>query len=268
MFEQHRIFETPPGETVIWRFMDTTKFFSMLTSRSLFFCCAKKMEDPYEGLYPDSVYDRYQALLESTASKDDAKKMADVYRGTATELRNSTYVNCWHINAGESAAMWQLYAKNIEGIAIRATVKGLCDSLAGVDYPVHVGRIRYADFDPNLTGYDLSNHLSPFLLKRRSFDHERELRALFWLEEVIASRTPRPSPLGHGEFQEAFRTEREKFLSSFQGYVPVDLDLLVDFVYVAPKALPWHKDLVQDIMGKYELNKPVIQSSLYGPNLG
>ena len=39
--------------------------------------------------------------------------------------RDCTAVNCWHINEHESAAMWDLYLKSNEGIAIQSTYQKL-----------------------------------------------------------------------------------------------------------------------------------------------
>ncbi len=50
MHEKHVLFRAPANESErIWRYMDFTKFVSMLHSESLFFCRADKLSDPFEG---------------------------------------------------------------------------------------------------------------------------------------------------------------------------------------------------------------------------
>jgi len=40
-------------------------------------------------------------------------------------MRRYVFVNPWHKNEFESAAMWKLYLKSEEGVAIRTTVERL-----------------------------------------------------------------------------------------------------------------------------------------------
>lgn len=41
-------------EQRIWRYMDISKFISLLTTRSLYFACPSELGDPYEGFLPKS----------------------------------------------------------------------------------------------------------------------------------------------------------------------------------------------------------------------
>jgi hypothetical protein len=51
------------------------------------------------------------------------------------------------------------------------------------------------------------------------------------------------------------------------GLVPVDLDALIESVFIAPLAHDWHKSLIEQIMDKYGLKKPVHKSKLYDKEL-
>jgi len=42
-------------------------------------------------------------------------------------------INCWHMNDHESAAMWKLYLKSDEGIAIQSTYRKLKDAITDDD---------------------------------------------------------------------------------------------------------------------------------------
>ena len=48
-------------------------------------------------------------------------------------------INCWHMNDFESEAMWKLYLKSNEGIAIQSTYQRLIDSLSNTDLSIHIG---------------------------------------------------------------------------------------------------------------------------------
>ena len=96
--------------------------------------------------------------------------MADSNR----KIRASSYVSCWHMNAGESEAMWRLYCGSSSGVALQTTYERLAASVD--DDNVYIGLVRYADYDndtiPSRTVFD------PVMHKRAAFAHEREVRVL------------------------------------------------------------------------------------------
>ena len=54
-------------------------------------------------------------------------------------------VNCWHENEHESAAMWKLYIKSVEGIAIQSTYSKLKKSFIN-DEIIFIGKVKYIDY--------------------------------------------------------------------------------------------------------------------------
>jgi hypothetical protein len=53
MYEAHPIFIQPENEEIrVWRYMDFTKFVSLIDSRRLYFTRADKFDDPFEGSWP------------------------------------------------------------------------------------------------------------------------------------------------------------------------------------------------------------------------
>ena len=49
MCEEHPAFSPPSDDAVLWRYMDFTKFVSLLDRSALFFARADKLNDPFEG---------------------------------------------------------------------------------------------------------------------------------------------------------------------------------------------------------------------------
>jgi hypothetical protein len=82
----------------------------------------------------------------------------------------------------------------------------------------------------------------PFFHKRKSFEHEREVRAVYHEPEAASS-------------------------GSYGGvYVPLDLNNLIEKIYICPTAPVWFAELVSSLCTTYNLNKEVVQSSLFsGP---
>ena len=109
-------------EQIVWRYMDFTKFLSMLQYQSLFFCTCKKMQemDPFEGEYP-------KKNLELLKKRKDFVKLPSKYtQKTGTYRRKfleNVSINCWHANDTENAAMWRVYLSSQEGIAIKSSIK-------------------------------------------------------------------------------------------------------------------------------------------------
>ncbi len=241
---QHPVFKQPadPGAP-IWRYMDFTKFVSMLESKSLYFARSDKLGDPFEGSYSrgnqllrplvyKEIYDKVKP--EMIESIDQSKAQMAKWQ------LKWTFINCWHMNPGESAAMWKLYAKTNEAIAVRSSFFRLANVL---DDQTYVGTVEYIDFDRDWMPE--GNTFYPFVHKRKSFAHENEVRALF-------TQLP-TTDRGFDMSAEAPDTGLEK---------PIDVAQLVEQVYVAPTAPAWFMALVQQVCKTYGLEKPVLQSSL------
>jgi hypothetical protein len=110
--------------------------------------------------------------------------------------------------------------------------------------------VRYIDFDAEWM--DEGNTFYPYIHKQRSFEHERELRAVIQ-EDLPTTTNPNTGEAKiHGvPNPEAGRT------------VEVSLDRLLEAVYVSPTTPIWFYDLVRAVTAKYGLlDKPVKRSIL------
>jgi len=241
MYEEHPIFEKPSDENAtIWRYMDFTKFVSLLDRQSLFFARADTMPDPFEGSYSKETV-RLRPVRHRGIPKEALDKMAVFSR----EIRRFTLLNCWHISENESAAMWKLYLKTDEGVAIRSTFRRLADSLrVCAEHTVYVGKVKYIDYETEWLPE--GNSFYPFLHKRRSFEHERELRAV--IQE--------PPFVEMGRVPDS-RIDLTQPTPDAGAYVSIDVDLLVERVFVSPTAPAWFHELVSSVVRKYGLDKEV-----------
>jgi hypothetical protein len=152
----------PDKRQKLWRYMDLSKFLSMLQSEALWFSRADCLGDPLEGSVP-----RPRFTAEQFRRDAGDQQLSDLRREMLTKI----YVSCWRANEGESAAMWNLYAKSDESICIQTTFGKLSAALPETFLG---GMVKYIDFEtedlPSL------NVLQTFMHKRRSFAHEREFR--------------------------------------------------------------------------------------------
>lgn len=220
----------------IWRYMDFTKFVALLESSSIFFSRADLFEDIFEGSLPKGNLIN-QALIYREIPEDQRLNAIQQMSEFRRRVRTSTFINCWHMNQHESAAMWKLYAKTNEAIAIRSTYKRLSQSLSDT---CHLGLVHYIDYE-NYTIPE-NNSFWPFMFKRFSFAHEHEVRA------VIQDLGKNPN--GTNSYE------------SFGRSMPVNLNNLIDNIYVAPNVPQWFFDLVQNVVYRYQLDLIVNQSNL------
>lgn len=101
--------------------------------------------------------------------------------------------NCWHAQEGESDAMWKLYAANV-GVMLVSTVKKLRDAIRGSYSTIFcspnpqeytIAAVRYVK-PAEVRRLPRFYVERPWLLKRASFAHEREVRVSHELPWIIS----------------------------------------------------------------------------------
>jgi hypothetical protein len=234
--------------------MDFSKFVYMLDSHSLFFCRPDCLDDRFEGTWGKAS--RRTIELELRQRIDEGKNVIggvehqlSGHKRVSDHVRQLTAVNCWHLNPHESAAMWRLYIYAQQGIAIRSTTARLIRSFSDdKGLLVHVGLVQYIDFDAD--AIPSGNYLTPFLYKRKSFEHERELRAIAVKAEIIET-----------EHEGSIRTLDQPFAEPGED-VAVDLSALLEAVYLAPGSPAWMERLVASVAERFAVKVPVVRSRL------
>ena len=213
----------------LWRYMDFTKFLSLIEDSAIFLAPATSFEDPYEGFLPKG-----NSTL-STFVKSKSKN-----KGTTRVIvadKNNVLISCWHMSRYESAAMWKLYGKGNETICITTKYAKLKNQLI---HESQIGLVQYVNFNTAWTPEN--NPYYPYMFKRKSFEHEKEVRVLVDQENID---------------QEDF------FLKSSNGFKnKVDLNTLIDEIFVAPDSSDWFYELVKKIARNYELEEKVKRSTL------
>lgn len=232
--------------------MDFTKFISMLDSSSLYFTRADHFEDPFEGATTDAILQKRNSLYTNFFDVDEAREKILAESNMYRNLRLQYAINCWHENEHESAAMWKLYLQSSEGVAICSTFSKLKQSFNYCGRNINLGRVKYIDFktDDITEGHYTDQH--PIVYKRKSFEHEREIRAVIW------------EP-GEVDFDALMEKGGKKPIEAIKHGLQIQTDLqeLINTVYVAPNAPGWFRDLVEQMILRYSYKIEVIQSSLY-----
>lgn len=253
-------FTIPVPNAKLWRYMDLAKFLSLLESSSLFFTRIDHFQDPFEGTLGTMKNEKSWAAKEkawrkrwielesknSNINLNDREQelLADQkfqeYRDNIKKWRTKNYVCCWHQSDIESEAMWQLYTRDSkQGIAIQTTFERLYQALPPTPQP-SFGMVKYVNFDDYNNGLSQNTFHSfeaPWY-KRASFAHEKEFRVI-----IEHMRNP------------GFR--------DWSKLIQVDLNILIENVYISPEAERWFADLIKNIIrNRYKLCLNVNQSRL------
>ena len=255
--ENWEFHEPLPSEEVLWRYMDFTKFVSLLEKSALFFARADKLGDPFEGVIPKN----------NMADLEDEEK--SMYEAVSVELRRFMFISCWHESAHESDAMWKIYSSANSGVAIKTTGAAFVESfdveqmrperVNDTDYDaeqIHLGKVNYIDYTSGKISSPKDDWLSLYFHKRKSFEHEREVRAIIQYVPDEAKPENLPRLLTH----ERPPTWPDRY-SSPGVNCKVDLNVLIQEIVVDYSA-DWLLDLVDLVTKRYDLQVPIRRSDL------
>ena len=195
-------------DTVVWKYLDLSKFLDLLMSQKLFMSRSDKFEDQYEGTFSEPTYEEIKKLSINNP------EFLSYYKSH----REKVAVSSWHINEYESFAMWQIFTQNSEGLAIQSTIGRLQNAvIQEKKYEQYIGEVNYIDYKKEYIPFD--DMFFPFLFKRKSFQYEREVR-------IISDVTQSNIKLNDGL------------------KINVDINQLIEKIYIHPKSENWYKNLV------------------------
>ena len=228
--------EVYSDESGIWRYIDFSKFVDLLDSSCLFFprLTILRELDPYEG----SIIPFFCGSTKGESSRKHLKELDKV-------LPNDTFVSCWYLGDVESAALWKLFPKSDEGIAIKSNIYNLVQSIESKssEYTIYMGSVIYGH--EKVAARKTNNPKSfsgddAVFTKRQCFEHEKELRLVMYVHDI---KTP--------------------VLSNDTGLkIEVDLELMTSEIIISPEAPSWMEDLVKRVTKKYGFSFEIRQSTL------
>ena|ERR1700704_931633 len=160
---------TPPTDPDqrVWRYMDFAKFVALISRRELYFCNLEVLAatDPHEGLLslPNYRHREWDTIADLTPEEckeiifdearyrsEEAKRVQFESHKNAREYwlrrrfydRRTLFVNCWHVNSDESAAMWMQYAGVGYGIAITSSYNRIIAALSSAKEQLFAGMVN------------------------------------------------------------------------------------------------------------------------------
>lgn len=221
------------GDFKIWRYLSLPKYLKMLQDNYLFLAKLSSIDDPFEGSFPKTHPESVKHFKEKFKIPEN---VAVSYENILNTVKDYTFINCWHINDYESAAMWSLYSKTNESVAIQSTFLKLQSE---VKDKAQLSAIGYIDYEKDYIPQ--GNMVYHCLFKRKSYSHENEFRVISY---DMASHVNRDDP------SKSYKVE-------------LDLSKLIENVYISPKAPDYFQDLILDISKKYGHTFTIKRSGIY-----
>lgn len=219
-------------EAPLWRYMSMEKLESLLREKALYFRRADLFEDPLEGNQSKATLNYRPKFFEGATDSWIHKTMPMI----DARVRKCVYVNCWHNNKSESSYMWDAYAKDNKGIAIKSSLNRVRNAILDKEREFLLSPVNYIDFEIDHTSD--ANSFYPFFYKDKSFFNEREFRfAIIENWEHISN----------DEF-DLLRFEDGVF-------IPVDVNLLIEKVIVSPHTKERDMKVIKKLLKSYKLSR-------------
>lgn len=217
-------------DTIVWKYLDLSKFLDLLLSKKLFMSRSDKFEDQYEGTFSEPTFEEIKKLA------IDNPDFLNYYK----THREKVAVSSWHINEYESFAMWQIFTQNSEGLAIQSTIGRLQKAVKPENnFDQYIGEVNYIDYRKEYIPFD--DLFFPFLFKRKSFQYEREVR-------ILTDTSKSTIKLNDGL------------------KINVDINQLIEKIYIHPKSENWYKKLVIELVERlgfdFEIEKSDLESDI------
>ncbi|MCW3849127.1 DUF2971 domain-containing protein [Sphingomonas sp. LB-2] len=268
--------------TRLWRYTDLPKFIDLLTSGKLWLSNAEILarDDPYDGLpgavqFPHRIWQsindvpeklRVQILKMRSRGTDGTPEaafkgwfMGEEQRCIMTQSgRRDYYVNCWHQAEHESVAMWKVYGSPGAGVAVVSNGARLETALAANEEECYLGAVKYRD--PSFVEIGMPNAFDSMMIKRLSFEYEREVRLVHW----------RTGELHDALANFSWNEEKMRFDDLIEDSRPIppgmalmcDVDAMIECVIVSPFAPPWYAAMIERMRDRFGYGFPVGHSRL------
>jgi hypothetical protein len=251
MFQPHDEFKQIEDTAILWRYVDLPRYLDLLLKQQLFFCRADKFEDPFEGQYTlQSKEELLKEQMEKVTGYNGREEIINKVKEEIEHLeeehiakRTFVTINSWHYNTYENYAMWKIYAKGTYGIAIQTTYERLKRSFDTTDKTVFIGKVAY--YDTDCEPIPFRNTLLPFFRKRNIYQYENEVRCC----HVIPHE------------DEVFGWQEQDADDGI--FVNVDLNVLIERIYISPYSPKWIRDIVAGINEKFNIDKEIVHSTVF-----
>ena len=228
-----QIDESLSEDLKLWRYMDLARLVSLLDAKAIWLARADTFRDKHEGRFPDEM----RTLAEKAYEGFSADDLSLVRNAADFEdfLRKNTFISCWHKNIDENMAMWEIYGRDMNAVAVQTTV----------------GRIKCGTDSSKLQGHSL-------LLKPVLYQSTEEVSGVLPYEHCFFRKRP------HFSFEQEVRISLDTYSpknptkDTPHGHqLPCSVKTLIESIYVHPDSANWFLNVVKSIAEHYYVDVDV-----------
>ncbi|HKU68850.1 MAG TPA: DUF2971 domain-containing protein [Candidatus Baltobacteraceae bacterium] len=218
-------------DRALWRYLDLPKYLSFLSSGAIYFTRADQFTqmDPMERSWG-------RVDLEGETAEANAQARRSLYNSMG-----KYFVSCWHLSEYESAAMWDIYGKVGAGVALKTSLRKFL-AICSTQDPMNADLWRIVPLEVQYLNYQkegigMENALHLLRSKRKSYEHEREIRmaliqpAAAGIDEVVGVQ------------------------------MPINIGEVIDAIYINPRAPSWVYESIVDVSGHYGVQPSKVRQS-------
>lgn len=238
------IFKYPSNNYLLVKYLDITKFISLLQRESLFFCRLDILEDHFEGTTSSLNQERrYEYFTNQQLTDKEILDNVNKINQEEEKFKKLVCVSCSNKSKNESAALWKIYSDLNKGIMITSKVTNVIEAFSDTSEDIEFTEVVYINYDrdimPDSSKWDPIHH------KHQAYEYENDVRLIFTQN-----------------FDTTLTYDWKKEEVQEGKYISVDIRDVIDEIIISPYAPQWFFELVKDIIQKYGLNKPVMASEL------
>jgi hypothetical protein len=225
--------------TDLWKYMDVSKFISLLSTSELWLARSNTLKDKREGSFSNEMKDGLSKIYEALQPESKEISSTDPVNSASEYeqyVKNNSYFTCWHKNADDNMIMWEIYGKTENSVAIKTNSSKLksafnLEDVMKFSLEVALDDVEYINSDSIPS---IQSSRQPFFVKRPHFNFEKEVRLYIRAREHHLNDS---APFGYK--------------------IPIDLNILIEEIYVHPDAESWFFDAIVDLVKKYKILSPV-----------
>jgi len=194
---------------------------AMIETKSTYLSIVSSWDDPWENVF-------------SKLPKYNEKLVEQI----PINSKESMYGQCWSLTS-ESDALWRIYSPYSEGVVIKSRISKLAD--INKDNCSFIGKVEYFS---DLAEIDLNKYsgIQGYLLKRKAFKHEDEVRLLV-------------------DYHFMSNKKREDYIQ-----FDIDINIFIEEVIIDPRASKWFEEMVILYCNSKGISS-VCKSKLYDVNV-
>ena len=231
-------------DLTVFRYLTMPKFLSVFSLQALWFSKLNKLNDRYEGAYPDQILvDIKEYLRKATGQTNLPDSRID-------GGREMNCVSCWFLGSEESEKMWVEYVGTSEGVVIQSTVRKLIQNVYTMFEDTYIGKVRYVDFDKKDVDRSYRHHKA-FYKDAKMYSHESELR-------IVTPCFKHPRCVKSNGQLYTIEECSGKNMNAFElpGLnIRIEFSRLIEKIILAPGA---SRKLEQDLRGLFAINNLMI----------